>query len=46
MYHSSVVVDEDPMDVAKEIVWEKLMEHLPKGPMPYKLSPVRNSFYQ
>ncbi|VDH97610.1 Hypothetical predicted protein [Mytilus galloprovincialis] len=38
MYHSSVLVDQNPFDIAKQIVWEKLLEYLPKN-MPYQLHP-------
>ncbi|XP_052072690.1 GTPase Era, mitochondrial-like [Mytilus californianus] len=38
MYHSSVLVDENPFEIAKQIVWEKLLEYLPKN-MPYQLHP-------
>ena len=40
MYHSSVVVDENPIHVAKQIVWEKILEVLPKA-VPYQIQPVR-----
>ncbi|XP_033748742.1 GTPase Era, mitochondrial-like [Pecten maximus] len=38
-YHSSVVTDQNPYRLAEKIVWEKMLEHLPKE-MPYKYFPV------
>lgn len=38
MYHSGVLTDENPMELARQIVWEKLLDHLPTS-LPYEIHP-------
>lgn len=40
LYHSSLVTDQDPQDIAKMCVWEKLLDHL-REEIPYNLQLVK-----
>ena len=39
VYHSSLVTDENPQELARQIVWSKLLDHVP-GYLSYNMIPV------
>ena len=38
-FHSSLVTDQDPIEIARMCVWEKMLDHLPEE-IPYQIKIV------
>ena len=39
MFHSSFVTNEEPFELAKQVVWTKILDHV-NGYIAYKIFPV------